>query len=406
MALSQENEELRATISSFQGVSPHGILSVGSSHALLQNSNLFTKLRDLFRSKAFTVYAANELDKAYCVLEGCVHIPIDEHQKERIACSWAAIPAVDAVAHQIGFRHVLKKTERDKTTEAELERGESSSWFGRRDSLKMLDDLKCYLPPAVQDQGQDELVLLEEGYLEGLRNLTLTSNLTCEEIYLAVNCGHLAFRCGLPFRQMHSSDYGPLLSEARNKPVCHLTQLDREKSFTLICKAAQLILEYLKQLDTPKPSSTQPGMAVFLGGSCNPTTWRVDTAIPMLEAAGTSYYNPQVEDWSPELVEIEACAKAEASVLFFVIDKQTRALASMIEASEYISAGRKLVLVVQEVEAGAVIGSDTVDEAEAKDLNRARSYLRDVAERHGTKAYATIDEGINAVIDMTLCRDK
>lgn len=33
-------------------------------------------------------------------------------------------------------------------------------------------------------------------------------------------------------------------------------------------------------------------LAVFLGGACNPTTWRQDTAIPFLDAVGISYYNP------------------------------------------------------------------------------------------------------------------
>lgn len=31
---------------------------------------------------------------------------------------------------------------------------------------------------------------------------------------------------------------------------------------------------------------------VFLGGSCNPTTWRQDLAIPYLQDAGVSFYNP------------------------------------------------------------------------------------------------------------------
>ena len=35
-------------------------------------------------------------------------------------------------------------------------------------------------------------------------------------------------------------------------------------------------------------------MMVFLGGSCNPTTWRKDIAMPLLEAGGVTYYNPQV----------------------------------------------------------------------------------------------------------------
>jgi hypothetical protein len=33
---------------------------------------------------------------------------------------------------------------------------------------------------------------------------------------------------------------------------------------------------------------------VFLGGSCNPTTWRSSIAMPMLKKAGVPFYNPQV----------------------------------------------------------------------------------------------------------------
>jgi hypothetical protein len=31
---------------------------------------------------------------------------------------------------------------------------------------------------------------------------------------------------------------------------------------------------------------------VFLGGSCNPTTWRQEVAIPILKNLGITYYNP------------------------------------------------------------------------------------------------------------------
>jgi len=51
---------------------------------------------------------------------------------------------------------------------------------------------------------------------------------------------------------------------------------------------------------------------VFLGGSCNPTTWRKDTAMPILEMAGVAFYNPQVDDWHEGLVKLEAEAKAAA----------------------------------------------------------------------------------------------
>lgn len=44
-------------------------------------------------------------------------------------------------------------------------------------------------------------------------------------------------------------------------------------------------------------SSTNGGVEdtkveVFLGGSCNPTTWRADVAIPELKKLGISFFNP------------------------------------------------------------------------------------------------------------------
>jgi hypothetical protein len=88
------------------------------------------------------------------------------------------------------------------------------------------------------------------------------------------------------------------------------------------CRAMSSLQSRLSSYpDMPDPSS---GTGVFLGGSCNPTTWRRDVAIPMLEEHGILFYNPQVDDWSPELVAIEAKAKDEASILLFFIDDQTR----------------------------------------------------------------------------------
>ena len=75
---------------------------------------------------------------------------------------------------------------------------------------------------------------------------------------------------------------------------------------------------------------------MFLGGSCNPTTWRKDRAIPKLKAADITYFNPQIENWSPELIELEEDAKKAAAIKLFVIDKLTRGISSMVEIA-YVS---------------------------------------------------------------------
>ena len=133
---------------------------------------------------------------------------------------------------------------------------------------------------------------------------------------------------------------------------------------------------------------------VFLGGSCNPTTWRADVAIPALTAAGVALYNPQIADWSEKdafykaqgiaggIVEVEAGAKGDSELLLFVIDGQTRSIASMVEVAEYIASGRDVVLVVNNIPDSTTIGGQVVTGGELKDLNRARAYVLDVAKRH------------------------
>ena len=140
---------------------------------------------------------------------------------------------------------------------------------------------------------------------------------------------------------------------------------------------------------TPRPT---PGCTVFLGGSCNPTTWRKDIAIPLLEENNVDYYNPQVEDWSPELMTTENYQKENAKYLLFVIDDETRAIASMIEAANYIGLGRKVVLVIKQV------SIKTFAECEIKDLNRGRTYLHDIADQHNVKVFDSIEPAINYIV--------
>ena len=144
-----------------------------------------------------------------------------------------------------------------------------------------------------------------------------------------------------------------------------------------------------RRLSKMRRSSGVKAIEIFLGGSCNPTTWRRDIAIPTLEAAGITseyYYNPQVDDWTPDLVQKEAVAKAGADILFFVVDEQTRAIASMIEIAEHattaLAHGKYVVVTINNVPEGIEIAGEAIPPKQLKDLNRARRYLADVIERY------------------------
>lgn len=135
-----------------------------------------------------------------------------------------------------------------------------------------------------------------------------------------------------------------------------------------------------------------PREGVFLGGACNPTTWRKDVAVPALEAAGVSYYNPQVDAWHDGLIAQEAAAKEHARVLLFVIDAQTRGVASIAEAAFYMGARRRVVLALGRFEGTAAVGE--VRPEEFRDLNRGRAYLEDLARASGAPVFATVEEAV------------
>lgn len=133
---------------------------------------------------------------------------------------------------------------------------------------------------------------------------------------------------------------------------------------------------------------------VFLGGSCNPTTWRKDVAIPFLERNAITYYNPQVDEWHAGLVAIEQYQKDNAKVLLFVIDDMTRAIASLVEASYYLGKGRKIVLVIQFVKEA----NDVIQAPEIKDVNRGRTYLQDFAKNENVQVFGDLVTALNYTV--------
>ncbi|UJR10432.1 hypothetical protein I4U23_014636 [Adineta vaga] len=138
------------------------------------------------------------------------------------------------------------------------------------------------------------------------------------------------------------------------KSSCKTIKFKRAFQFLQI-----LLLKRVYGIDviTCSPSSSQRKITkqqqkwefdIFLGGSCNPTTWRYEQAIPYFQSRSISYYNPQVANWTPDLIEIEYRAKERAPILFFVIDHSTRSLAAIEEVC-YLAARRRNIIVVMNI---------------------------------------------------------
>lgn len=151
------------------------------------------------------------------------------------------------------------------------------------------------------------------------------------------------------------------------------------------------------------------GPEVFLGGSCNPTTWRADIAIPTLNLLGISFYNPQVSEWTPDLLELEHRAKEKARVLFFVMDSQTRSTAGAIEVAHIAGKNSKrLVLVLLPYKPQQKILNETLLADEYMDLSRNQLLLRQLMKRRGLPVLDNIPlalEYIKNVLSGGACRE-
>lgn len=71
------------------------------------------------------------------------------------------------------------------------------------------------------------------------------------------------------------------------------------------------------------------------------------------------------------------------------------------QVAELITAERCVVLVVEQVDSDTVTsGGSTLKSDEIKDINRSRSYLKDLATRHGVPVFDTVEDCIAHTITL------
>ena len=135
---------------------------------------------------------------------------------------------------------------------------------------------------------------------------------------------------------------------------------------------------------------------VFLGGSCNPTTWRQDTAIPYFKSQDITYYNPQQSNWVPEMIELEHQAKQTSQILFFVLNEMTRNVVSMIEVSYMAGHRRRLIVMIHPYPgSGHKINGERLSDEELSELDNAMSTVHDLVERQGAPVFSSIQAAMS-----------
>lgn len=109
-------------------------------------------------------------------------------------------------------------------------------------------------------------------------------------------------------------------------------------------------------------------MKVFLGGTCNNSQWR-EELMPMLDC---SYFNPVVEDWTPECQAEEERQKEICDYLLYVITPQMKGVYSIAEVVNDSNNQKKTTLfcVLPEYE------GEKFDEAQLKSLDAVKNMVK------------------------------
>lgn len=116
-------------------------------------------------------------------------------------------------------------------------------------------------------------------------------------------------------------------------------------------------------------------MKVFLGGTCNGSEWR-NELMPLLDKFGINYFNPVVEDWTPDCQEEERIQKNQlCNVHLYVITPRMKGVFSIAEIIEsaHMSNKKTVVMFIDKD------GDAEFDKAQMKSLQA----VGDMAARHG-----------------------
>lgn len=148
----------------------------------------------------------------------------------------------------------------------------------------------------------------------------------------------------------------------------------------------------------PEPDMTSVRRGVFLGGSMS-ERWRED-AIPLLMQHGVDYFNPTILEVCGQLMPREAQAKRSCHVLLFFVSRNSRDISTMVEAAHFLGEGRDVVLCLESVEPDTLVDNELITPRAAKDINRGRHYLADVANRESAPVFTDIVSAVNKAITM------
>ncbi len=149
----------------------------------------------------------------------------------------------------------------------------------------------------------------------------------------------------------------------------------------------KLVYDFLYRRDESKENSeisvslprekTPLNRKIFLGGTCNGTTWREK----LIEKLNIEYFNPVVDDWTEDSIEKENEEKKNASYLLYCITPEQSGMYSIAELVESSIKYPKRTIVV-------FLEKDKYSESQLKSI----SAIEKMIEENGAMVLDTIDE--------------
>jgi len=133
-------------------------------------------------------------------------------------------------------------------------------------------------------------------------------------------------------------------------------------------------------------------MKVFLGGTCNESTWREDI-IPMLNYRGISFFNPVVVDWNEAAQQRELEERKNCDVVLYCITPKMTGVYSIAEVvDDSNKRPEKTVFVVLQEDAGT---SKTFDEGQKRSLEQVGKLV----ERNGGTYCTSLIKAVDAIVE-------
>ena len=119
---------------------------------------------------------------------------------------------------------------------------------------------------------------------------------------------------------------------------------------------------------------------VFLGGTCNESTWRSN----LIKKLKINYFNPVVEDWTPECQAEEERQKEICDFLLFVITPKMTGVFSIAEVVECaITKPEKTIFCILSID-----GDKSFTDSQLKSLKATGDLVR----RYGVVYFTSLEE--------------